>query len=241
MAGGRVYLRGLGAASVIVAGGCTPEPNGDVTVAPAVLTALALAELLLPLSVAPVTAWREARGWQAGANACPVQTQDGEILTLSGPCELDDGRSFDGAIAVEEAPDGGAWRFAAVRVGDDEWDGNVSWIRTDGAHNLAAFDFVAARAGGSVSFSGFAASLSVEDSWSSAEGAGRYEFDGDAVSATLSATAAIACEALGSAAWETEDERVAADLVAPGCGSCSTWTNRGDTRGEWCEPTLGAR
>ncbi len=202
----------------------------------AVLTELADAGLLLPLSAAPVTAWNAARAWAAASAGCPLQSEEGDVQSLSGPCALKDGRTFNGNIDVDEAPDGGVWRFEAVSVGEDAWDGGVSWIRTDGAHNLSAFDFTAGRSGASVAHSVLAASLSATDAWSSVRGTGRYELDGSAITATFVATAAGDCASAGAAEWLGDAERVTAGLVAPGCQRCSAWEAEGGATGEWCEP-----
>lgn len=232
-----VYLAAGATASVPGLAACdAPPPGGDDTgaAAAAVLVPLAQADLLLPLSTAPADAWRFARAWSAAGGACPIREDVGAGTTLAGPCTLADGRELTGRVVVDEVPDGGTWTFDAVTVGGLGLDGTVSWVRTDGANTLTAWEFTGALGAASATYGSFVATLhDGDDTWLTAAGSAGWR-DGDAEArADATLRAAIDCAQPGEGAWTAAEESVTAGLAAGGCG-CTSWRSDG-AAGEWCD------
>lgn len=267
--GARDYLGGAVLASVVVGSGCglpVALEGGDSgksggNEAAATLLAAAEAGALWGLTNAPAQALAAAKVWEATGGDCPGRTEENETVVLTGGCTTADGVALAGAVRVNRVPDGGSWVFEAWeerRGGEvNAWTGNLSWVQTDGANNVTAYDFGAGwpSAGGlfvgaEYTFAGLllddlgraigatgAAVVTVAEDAASLELGGAWAYDGCDANPTSGATTWTAVAAGADAEAESEGEpstSVIASFDGLACGACVPWRSSGGEMGEWC-------
>ncbi|GDX80271.1 hypothetical protein LBMAG42_20820 [Deltaproteobacteria bacterium] len=257
--GSRDYRGGAVLASVVLGSACglpaEVESGGDdADEGAVVLLAAAEKDLLWRVTNGPAEALAAAKAWDNTELHCPGRLETYETMELIGGCTTDGGVRLSGKVRVEEAPDGGSWVFEEwVERRVDEttrWSGNLSWVQTDGANNLTAYDFVAEwwpaerrAARGTYPYAAFL--LDDQGRALSATGAVTLHFEGagDPIALDLAgAWAYDGCDAnptSGGATWtaaESESgDAVTASFDGLECGACVPWVGSGGEAGEWCE------
>ncbi len=262
MKGSRDYLATAVLASVVVGSGCglpVAEDSGDKGAA--VLLMAAEKGLLWRATNAPAEALAAAKAWDNEEVDCPGRLETYETMELIGGCTTDGGVRLSGKVRVEKAPDGGSWVFEEwVERRVDEttrWSGNLSWVKTDGANNVTAYDFVAtwwpAESGAAQAAYPYAAFL-LDDQGRALSATGRVglliEGVGDPGELDLAGSWAYdGCDAnptSGAATWtaaaadaeaDSEGEpttAVTASFDGLACGACVPWSSSGGESGEWC-------
>lgn len=245
-------------ASALVGWGCglpvgveagDSQAGGTVSVVQA-----AEAGALWALTNAPAEALAAAKAWEAAAADCPSRADDGDDLVLMGGCTTGEGVELSGTLRVNRVPDGGSLVFDGWTevVGGEttSWTGKLSWVQTDGANNVTAYDFAAAWAlaeGGSAGGTYPYAAFLLDDQGRALSATGRVglliEGVGDPGDLDLAGSWAYdGCDAnptSGGATWTAAEgassDAVTASFDALDCGACVPWVGSGGDAGEWCE------